>query len=355
MGILKPKPRQETQMSERFIKIQALYRLIELEPFILLGCLIAIAWIFYKVFLPEVSADRHKSIRQHFKVLIKHYVFLSFLFLSFIFLQSSEGEFPSIARLSPYVALTTFIWGNIILVKVTRLIVLQYLFLGSMKHGVPLLIVNMASLLLSAVLLFWGLSTILGVDLAPLLATSAAFSIILGLALQDTLGNLFAGISLQIDKSYEIGDWIECLSGIQKVTGQVREITWRCTTMIGFSEEIITLPNRWMAQAQISNYSPPEHPIIRSQMFRLEYDANIDLAKEVLEQSAAGIGEIRAIPAPLAYIQEVNENWISMKLVYFIDNFGSQFMIGDKILKRGSSALSEANIKLARQVMEIQK
>lgn len=342
-------------MSERFIKLQALYRLIELEPFILLGALISIAWIFYKFFLQEVSSERHKSIRQHYRVLIKHYVFLSFLFLMFIFFQSSEGQIPNIERLSPYAALLAFIWGNIVLVKVTRLIVLQYLFLGSMKHGVPLLIVNMVSLLLSIVLMFWGLSTIFGVDLAPLLATSAAFSIILGLALQDTLGNLFAGISLQIDKSYEIGDWIECQSGIQKVTGQVKEITWRCTTMVGFSDEVITLPNRWMAQAQISNYSPPDHPVIRSQFFRLEYGANVEHAKEILEQVAAGIGEIRGIPAPLAYVHEVTESWVGMKLIYFVDNFGSQFSIGDKVLKRGYSALKDAQIPLARQILQIDK
>lgn len=340
-------------MSERFMKVQALYRMIELEPFILMGLLLAIAWIFYKFFLQEVSPERHKSIRQHFRVLVKHYVFLSFLFLAFIFVQSSEGQIPNIERLSPYIALLTFVWGNIVLVKVTRLIVLQYLFLGSMKHGVPLLIVNMVSLLLSIALLFWGLSTVFGVDLAPLLATSAAFSIILGLALQDTLGNLFAGISLQIDKSYEIGDWVECVLGLQKVTGQVREITWRCTTLVGFSDEVITLPNRWMAQAQISNYSPPDHPVIRSQFFRLAYGANIDLAKATLEQVAAGIGEIRGIPAPLAYVHEVTENWVVMKLIYFVDNFGSQFSIGDKILKRGYTALAEAQVQIARQVLEV--
>ncbi|KHD88822.1 MAG: hypothetical protein OM95_06790 [Bdellovibrio sp. ArHS] len=339
-------------MAEKFIKIQALYGLLELEPFVLLGCLIAITWVFYKFFLKEASEERHRSIRNHFRTLLRHYIVLSFLFLLFIFLQTSEPQIGTVAKITPYVAIVTFLWGNVVFVKTSRLIVLQYLFLGSMKHGVPLLLVNIFSLLLSIVLLFWGVTHVFGLQVGPLLATSAAASVILGLALQDTLGNLFAGISLQLDRNFEIGDWLEIVSGIQKTTGQVREITWRSTTLVGFSDELITLPNRFMANATISNFSPPETPIVRSQVFRLAYGENVELAKQVLERTVAGIGEIRGIPAPWAYVNESNENWIQIKIIYFLDNYGSQFNVGDKVLIRGIEALRAANLKLARQVIE---
>ncbi|KYG61260.1 mechanosensitive ion channel family protein [Bdellovibrio bacteriovorus] len=339
-------------MAEKFIKIQALYGLLELEPFILLGCLIAITWVFYKFFLKEASEERHRSIRNHFRTLVRHYIVLSFLFLVFIFLQTSEPQIGNVAKVTPYIAIVTFLWGNVVFVKTSRLIVLQYLFLGSMKHGVPLLLVNIFSLILSIVLLFWGVTHVFGLQVGPLLATSAAASVILGLALQDTLGNLFAGISLQLDRNFEIGDWLEIVSGIQKTTGQVREITWRSTTLVGFSDELITLPNRFMANATISNFSPPETPIVRSQVFRLAYGENVELAKQVLERTVAGIGEIRGIPAPWAYVNESNENWIQIKIIYFLDNYGSQFNVGDKVLIRGIEALRAANLKLARQVIE---
>jgi small-conductance mechanosensitive channel len=340
-------------MAEKFIKIQSLYKLLELEPFILLGCLIAITWIFYKFFLGEASEERHKSIRSHFQLLVKHFIFLSFLFVLFIFLQSSEGQIGRFNAVTPYVAIAAFIWGNIVFVKACRLLVLQYLFLGSMKHGVPILLVNIFSLLISIVLVFWGISNLFGVELGPLLATSAAFSVILGLALQDTLGNLFAGISLQLDRSFEIGDWLEVVSGIQKCVGQVKEITWRSTTLQGFSDELITLPNRFMANAQLSNFSPPDQPILRRQVFRLSYGENFDLAKKVLERAVTGIGEIRGIPSPLAYISDSTENWLEVKIIYFIDSYGAQFGVGDKVYSRCLEALDAAGIKLARQVIEI--
>lgn len=340
-------------MAEKFIKIQALYGLLELEPFVLLGCLIALSWVFYKFFLREANEERHRSIRNHFRTLMRNYGVLTFLFILFIFLQTSEPQLGGVIKVTPYIALVTFMWGNVVLVKTFRLIVLQYLFLGSMKHGVPLLLVNIFSLLLSITLLFWGITHVFGFQLAPLLATSAAASVILGLALQDTLGNLFAGISLQLDRNFEIGDWLEVTSGIQKTTGQVREITWRSTTLVGFSEELITLPNRFMANATIANFSPPDTPILRRQVFRLAYGENVDLAKQALERTAAEISEIRGIPAPFAYVSEATENWIEVKIVYFIDSYGAQFGVGDRIYTRGIAALNEAGLKLARQVIEI--
>lgn len=340
-------------MAEKFIRIQALYSFIGLEPFILLGCLLAITWVFYKTFLREASEERHRAIRGHFRTLMRHYVLLSSLFLIFIFMQTSEPQIGNLAKATPYVALLAFIWGNVVFVKTARLIVLQYLFLGSMKHGVPLLLVNIFSLVLSIVLLFWGVTHIFGLEVTPLLATSAAASVILGLALQDTLGNLFAGISLQIDRSFEIGDWLEIQSGLQKATGQVREITWRSTTLLGFSDELITLPNRFMANAQISNFSPPDNPIVRRQIFKIAYGENLDHAKQVLERTAAGIGEIRGIPAPWAYVSDTTEHWVELKIVYFVDNYGAQFNIGDKVYSRGITALQAAGVKLARQVIEV--
>lgn len=340
-------------MAEKFIKTQALYDFLGLESFILLGCLIAVAWIFYKFFLSEATEERHRSIRNHFRFLLRHFMALSFLFVFFIFLYSSGAQITEAHRITPYIAVLTYIWGNVVFVKTSRLIVLQYLFLGSMKHGVPLLLVNIFSLILSIVLTFWGLSHIFGLQVGPLMATSAAASVILGLALQDTLGNLFAGISLQVDRSYEIGDWLEIQSGIQKTQGQVKEVTWRATTLVGFSDELITLPNRFMAAAQISNFSPDENPILRRQIFRLAYGENVEHAKQLLERVAASIGEIRGIPAPWAYVSDATENWVELKICYFIDNYGSQFSVGDKIYVRGVESLTAHNIKLARQVVDI--
>lgn len=342
-------------MEDRIIETQILYSYITTEPYLLLGLLIVFTWLFYKFFLQTVSEERHRNIKGHFNVLIKNYFVLSILFLSYLFLHESGDSIGQIIRLKPYAALFTYIWGVIVFVKTSRLLVLQYLFMGSMRSGVPLLLVNIFSLLLLVIIMFWSVSRVFGVQLGPLLATSAAFSIVLGLALQDTLGNLFAGISLQIDKSYEIDDWVEITMGVQKIVGQVKEISWRSTTLLGLSDEVITLPNKTMAQAQISNFSPPDNPIVRSQIFRIQLGTSVDSVKQVLEESVNGLADIRPIPAPFAYMSEVNEHFMAVKLVYFIDNYGQQHLVADKVLSQAHQALAENKIPLARNYLELKQ
>ncbi len=90
----------------------------------------------------------------------------------------------------------------------------------------PVLVRNIFSIIAFALLLLLAFTQLFPkVDLGALFTTSAIFGVILGLALQDTLGNFFAGISLQADRPFQVGDVITV--GEQRHTGVVEEITWR--------------------------------------------------------------------------------------------------------------------------------
>lgn len=330
----------------------ALYRLLEFEPYFILCSLILLAWIFYQVFLREVSEERHKNLRAHFRNLMRHFVFFSTLFVVFIILRQASAD-SNFAKITPYMGLGCLATGMIVFVKACRLIILQYLFLGSMKHGVPVLMVNIFSLLMSLVLAMWVAAVIFTVELTPLLATSAAFSVVLGLAMQDTLGNLFAGISLQVDRAFDIGDWLEVTSGAMKTTGQVKEITWRATVLVGWTDELITLPNRTLASAQIANFSLGDQPIIRAQTFRVRYGTDMTLAKQCLLESLKDNKAIRSWPEPLVLVSDMTENWVSLKLVYYIENFGSQYSVADIVVESALRFLKANNIEPAPSRLEL--
>ena len=332
----------------------SLYSLLEFELFILIINFYILCYLFYRFFLKNVSQERHNSLKNHFQNLIRHICVLSILFTLYILAETYSVESLFFKKAMPYMASLTYFSGAYIFVKCFRLLVLQYLFLGSMRAGVPLLLVNIFSLLLSIIIIFWSLSKLFGIDLTPILATSAAFSIVLGLALQDTLGNLFAGISLQVDKTFEIDDWIEVQNGLVKIVGQVKELSWRSTVLVGFADELITLPNKLVASCQVSNFSLEKAPIIRSQLFRLPLGTDSLKAKDVIETALSQISDIRGIPAPLAYIQDINENWISIKAVYYIDDYGKQYGIGDKVFERVTYSLKKNGFNLAYQVIQLE-
>jgi small-conductance mechanosensitive channel len=339
-------------MAEKLIKTQNLYSILDPEPYFLLCALLLLAWLFYKLFLKDVSDERHLNLRGHFKNIFHHFLVFSTFFSVYILISQSFPE-SGLGRALPYLGVMTLGWGMIVFVKTCRLIILQYLFLGSMKAGVPVLIVNIFSLILSILLALWSGNQIFGFQVAPLLATSAAFSIILGLAIQDTLGNLFAGISLQVDKSFEIGDWLEVVTGTQKTVGQVKEISWRATMLIGLSDEKITIPNRALASALISNFSTGDQPIVRSQVFKLKYGVDIEHAKQCLIESTKEVKSILTYPEPLALISESNESWISIKLVYFIENYGSQYAIADQVMNSALKYLIANGIEISPSRLEI--
>ena len=190
------------------------------------------SFILYKLFLGRLTPERHKNLRSQFKNLIYHSLFCCLFFGLFFLAKEWPNLNPTYLRIAPYFGLFTIISASVVFVKTCRIIIFEYLFFRSMTVGVPLLLVNIFTLALSIVIGAWLLSSIFEFRLLPLVATSAVFSIVLGLALQDTLGNLFSGIALQLDKPYSIGDWVEIYNGGQKLTGLVTEITWRATVFL---------------------------------------------------------------------------------------------------------------------------
>ncbi|MCK4593254.1 mechanosensitive ion channel family protein, partial [bacterium] len=106
-------------------------------------------------------------------------------------------------------------------------------------------------LYLIAIIAVMGATTKL--DLSAVLASSAMLSLVLGLALQDTLGNVFAGMSIHASKPFEIGDWI----AIKEFEGQVIQMNWREVRIRTFEGDFIILPNSVIASSDIYNYSRP--------------------------------------------------------------------------------------------------
>ncbi|MEI7974197.1 MAG: mechanosensitive ion channel domain-containing protein [Bdellovibrio sp.] len=334
--------------------IKNLYPLLTPEAFFLIQALLGLSWIFYRVFLKEVSPERHLSLRKSYRKLLRlTLVFAIFFGIYFALSLLGEWELGWAHRLKPYFALLAFFLGLMVLIRGSRLLLLQYLFLGSMTAGVPILIVNIFSLALTLALLVWSASHVFGIQLGPLLATSAVFSIILGLALQDTLGNIFSGIALQIDKSFEIGDWLEIVNGSQKIIGQVQEITWRSTILIGWSDEIITLPNRSIANWQISNFANGRIPILRSQSFRVDHFEDLGKIRRLLLECLNQVPGIPSHVKPICFISESTDSWVNFKLVYGIESYGKQFVTGDLVIEAAMKHLGTHGVNLTPQKFSV--
>lgn len=112
-------------------------------------------------------------------------------------------------------------------------------------------------LVIGMIYLGTGLSVIafvFGVPVGTLVATSGVVAVIMGLALQSTLSDVFSGIALNIGRPYSVGDWIVLNDGIE---GRVLETNWRATHLLNGSDDLVVLPNSSLAKATITNMSSP--------------------------------------------------------------------------------------------------
>jgi small-conductance mechanosensitive channel len=102
-----------------------------------------------------------------------------------------------------------------------------------------------------------------GVQPGSLLTGSALVTAVIGLSLQETLGNLFAGLAIQAQQPFSVGDWIQFDADLTS-TARVSEINWRATRLVTIDNVEITVPNGALARAWIRNYSRPDAKVRRA-------------------------------------------------------------------------------------------
>lgn len=316
--------------------------LLGIEPLISLTLLSVGVYLIYRIFLQGVSSSRHKNLKVLFQELLSTHVVFVFLWtVQYLILH----YFAMLDSFFPYFGIGTVIVGALVFVRAIKVLVFEYLFLNSMTAGVPVLLVNLVTLIISIFIAAWLSTSVFGVRWAPLLATSAIVSVVLGLALQDTLGNLFAGVALQFDKPYEIGDWIELhTTGGENFTGEVNEITWRATTLFGFYDEVITLPNRLVAQSEIANFSARKKPIYRGLNVVLDPNADEEQVKKILQGILKETTGVIQSLDHLVMLRDLSEKGALWRLFYPIVHYSKQYIIVDEILMRAQKEFKRAGI-----------
>jgi len=114
------------------------------------------------------------------------------------------------------------------------------------KVAVPQILAEVLMALVLIVFAFWRMTAV-GVNLAGIVTTSAVVTGVLAFSLQETLGNLWGGIQLQLDNTCRIGDWIH----IDTVMGKVVDIRWRYVAVATNSGETVFIPNGMLAKSRV--------------------------------------------------------------------------------------------------------
>lgn len=174
----------------------------------------------------------------------------------------------------------------------------------------------------------------LGISVAPALTALGVGGLAVALALQDTLGNLFAGMQIIASHKIRPGHFIRLESGEE---GYVTDITWRDTTIRALSNQTIILPNSKLATSTVTNTWVPDPEISVPVPVGIHYDSDLEQVERVTLEVAQAIQQSHPGAAPdheptLRY-NEFADSSINFKVVLRAKEFSEQFALRHAFIK----------------------
>ena len=184
-----------------------------------------------------------------------------------------------------------------------------------------------------------------GVEPGSLLTTSALLTAVLGLSMQETLGNLFAGLAIQGQQTLAVGDWVRFADGAEGM-GEVIEINWRSTHFLTNTRVQVIVPNGVIARSIIRNYSRPTRVVRHDSEIVMPYDLSPERARGIILAAVRGADGVLPEPEPFVVIGQFTETGVAYSLRYFIDNYGRRDPIDGGVRQRILYSLRRAGIDL---------
>lgn len=261
-------------------------------------------------------------------------------------LSARMGEFGSKAETIVHVLQLVFI-GILAYLVVRAFNVLIFGLVFRFRRGfeAPTLVRNIFSIIAFTALFFVIFSLRFpGVNLGALFTTSAIFGVILGLALQDTLGNFFAGISLQADRPFQVGDVITV--GVQRHTGVVEEITWRAIKIRTFANHVVLISNSTAAKEPIE-VCPRDNLNARLVFFNTLYTDSPAKTIHVVREAVREADNVSQKITPIVRIRNLGDSGVEYEVKYWPDDYAKHHDTDALVRQRIWYAFRRAKLNFA--------
>ncbi|MFH0352386.1 MAG: cyclic nucleotide-binding domain-containing protein [Chromatiales bacterium] len=202
---------------------------------------------------------------------------------------------------------------------------------GSWQARIPKLLRDLLQVLLVLIGGAIVLSRGWGVDLGGLLTALGVGSIVLGLALQEPLGNLFSGIMLMIERPFAVGDWIR----VGGTVGKVIETNWRAVHILpGLEHEVRVIPNGELGKGSFDNLSRPTRVYAAKLALSFSYDDPPNKVKRVLRETALRTPGVLEDPPPSVRTSSYDDFSVAYGLYFRVADYAELANVWDELLTR---------------------
>ena len=185
-----------------------------------------------------------------------------------------------------------------------------------------------------------------GIEPGSILTTSALLTAVIGLSLQETLGNLFAGLALQVQSPFEVGDWIQFGDNAKPTVGKVLEVNWRATRVVTLDEVEVIVPNGQLGKTAITNYSKPSPQIRRNIYVCVAGSTPPRKAQRVIADAIKGSWGVLDDPPPSVVTSDFTDAGIQLWVRFWTDQFHKWGIVEGEVRDRIWYALAREDIAM---------
>jgi len=187
-----------------------------------------------------------------------------------------------------------------------------------------------------------AIAYVLELPVGGLLATSGAVAVILGLAIQSTLNDVFSGVVLNATQPFSIGDFVS----IGDVDGQVVENNWRATSLLNSMGNIVVVPNSVAAKANIINESQPIHMHGITAVLHVAPEVRPSAVLEALKQATLSTRDVLALPEPTISVRGATPDAIEYEILCFVDSLKKKGVVRNNLFDFAHRHLAARDIEL---------
>jgi len=275
-----------------------------------------------------------------------------YLFDRFLGAHMVQGAYPNVFRIPAVI-----LWALLAYFGVRLLNAALFDFVFRVRRGyeAPTLVRNIFTLVSFTVLFVLIFKSFYAeVNLGALFTTSAIFGVIIGLALQDTLGNFFSGISLHADRPFQVGDVIAV--GQQKHTGVVEGITWRAIKIRTFQNHIVLVSNSNAAKEAIE-VSPRDNLNARLVFFDTLNSDSPAKTIHVVREAVRDADNVSPKITPIVRIRGFGDSSIEWEVKYWLNDYAKYNDSDALVRQRIWYALRRNGLQLStpQRVIELER
>lgn len=236
------------------------------------------------------------------------------------------------------------------IVEAVSAFVFDYLFAVRRNTPIPQIVQSLVRSIVYLLLFLFLLPQVFAWrDIAGLITSSAILSIILGLALQETLGNLFAGIGMQIARPYLTGHWVK----LGPYEGSVERADWRSVTLLTRQGDHVSFPHSMVAKMEIHNYSFPTRLHACEVQVGVHYKHPPSTVEVVLLRCAREVSGVCDQPPPEVRLTAYHDFSVLYTIKLWIDDFARMQVIESDVRKRVWYHFRREHIEIPFPIREV--